>query len=109
MEVKELTEKEFRSTFSEKMNNVTNSMEPIVDIWGYVSHLEKGKYFLNDHIIRNEIIESVYRNSEGTYDQTLIPTSKKNVYLIIIVKTDERRVFGHYLLDLNKEYGVHEN
>ena len=108
MKTKELTEMEFKSTFSEKMNNVTNNVDAVIDIWEYVNVLEKSKYFISDYIIEKGIIEKVYRNSINTYDQILIPTIKQNVYLIIIVNIKEEKIFGHYLLDLNKEYSIKE-
>jgi len=108
MNIKELTEKEFKSTFSEKMNNVTNCAEAIVDIWDYVKLLDKSKYYLSNYVIEKELVELVYRNSANTYDQILIPTTKKNIYLIIIVNIKSENIFGHYLLDLNKEYGINE-
>ncbi len=106
MDTKELTEKEFKSTFSEKMNDVTGSADAIVDIWEYVELLDKENCFLTRDILENGFVEKVYRNSGNKYDQILIPTVKKNVYLIIIVNIDGQNIYGHYLLDLNKEYGI---
>ena len=45
MNTKELTEQEYKSTFSGKMNNVTNSAEAVVNIWDYVKLLDKSKYY----------------------------------------------------------------
>jgi hypothetical protein len=106
MNIKELTEKEFKSTFSEKMNDVTTVVDAVVDIWEYIELLEKAKYYLNDYILENGIVEKVYRNSLNTYEQILVQTEKKNIYLIIVVNIKEQNIFGHYLLDLNKEYGI---
>jgi hypothetical protein len=106
MKIKKLTKKEFKATFSEKMNDVTNVADAIVDIWEYVEALETSEYFINDYIIEKRLIEKVYRNSINTYDQILIPTIKNNVYLIIIVDIKKGNIFGHYLLDLNEEYGI---
>ena len=106
MEVKELTENEFKSTFSEKMNNVTNTVDAIVDIWKYINLLDESKYFINDYIVEKRLIEKVYRNSEETYDQILIPTKKNNNFLIIVVDIIQKNIYGHYLLDLNKEYRI---
>ena len=106
MEVKELTGEEFKATFSEKMNDVTTSANAEIDIWEYVELLEKERYFINDCIIENGIVEKVYRDSNNAFDQILIATAKKNVYLIIIVSLADKNIFGHYLLDLNKEYGI---
>ena len=106
MNTKELTEEEYKSTFSEKMNDVTSTAEATVYIWDYVKWLDKLKYHLNMHIITRELVELVYRNSLNTYDHVLIPTSRKNIYLVIIVNIKVEKIFGHYLLDLNKEYGL---
>ena len=54
MKVKELTETEFKSTFSEKMNNVTNTVDAIVDIWKYINLLDVSKYFINDYVIEKD-------------------------------------------------------
>jgi hypothetical protein len=96
--VKELKRGEFDSTFSRKMIDITSGFDTRLDIWGYVKSLNKSQYFLNEYII-----EKVYRNSESTYDQILIPTLKKNVFLIIVISLNNKSIFGHYLLDLNKE------
>lgn len=109
MKVNELTYKQFKSTFSEKMNDVTYSaLEEPVYIWDYVKSLEKDKFYLNDDIINNRIVELVYRNSVKTYDHVLVPTFKKNIYLVIIININQKNIFGHYLLDLNKEYGIQQ-
>jgi hypothetical protein len=106
MKTKKLTKKEFKTTFSEKMNDVTTDANAIVDIWEYIEALEKSKYFINDYIIEKRIVEKVYRNSIKTYEQILIQTTKKNIYLIIITDIKRENIFGHYLLDLNKEYSI---
>ena len=36
----------------------------------------------------------------------LVTTTTKNVFLVVIVDLRADRVFGHYLLDLNEEYGL---
>ena len=106
MDIKELTEKEYKSTFSGKMSDVTNFADATVDIWEYVRLLDKLKYYLNDYVIEQELVEVVYQNSANTYDHVLIPTTEKNTYLIIIVNKKSEDIFGHYLLDLNTEYGI---
>ena len=106
MEVKELTENEFKSTFYEKLNNVTNTVDAIANIWEYINLLDKSEYFINDYVIEKRLIEKVYRNSGETYDQILISTKKDNNFLIIVVDIIQKNIYGHYLLDLNKEYGI---
>jgi hypothetical protein len=108
MDTKELTEAEFKSTFSDRMNDVTTTAEAVVDIWKYVKLLEKSKHFINDFIVESEPVEAVYRNNLNTYEQILIPTLKKDLYLVIIVNIKAENIFGHFLLDLNKEYGIED-
>ena len=106
MKVKELTENEFKSTFSEKMNNVTDTVDAIVDIWNYINLLDESEYFINDYVIGKKLIEKIYRNSEEIYDQILITTKKNNNFLVIVVDIIQKNNYGNYLLDLNKEYGI---
>jgi hypothetical protein len=81
-------------------------VDAIIDICGYIETLETSKYFINDYIVEKRLVEKVYRNSRNTYDQILIPTIKKNVYLIIVVDINKNNIFGHYLLNLDKECGI---
>jgi hypothetical protein len=110
MNIKELTEKEYKSTFSEKMDDVTSNKErmneEVVDIWEYVELLEKPKYFIDKDIVEEGFVKYVYRNSANTYDHVLIQTLQNNIFLVIIVSIKTKSIFGHYLLDLNKEYGI---
>ena len=88
------------------MNDVTNCADAAVNIWGYVKLLDESKYYLSNYIIEKELVELVYRNSANTYDHVLVPTCRKNIYLVIVANIKSENIFGHYLLDLNKEYGI---
>jgi hypothetical protein len=48
----------------------------------------------------------VYRTEDGRFDHVLYPCDRANVYLVIVVQLRPDDVYGHYLLDLNKEYGL---
>lgn len=48
----------------------------------------------------------VYRLGEGRFDHVLYPTTRRNVFLVVIVQLRPDHVLGHYLLDLNTEYGL---
>jgi hypothetical protein len=47
-----------------------------------------------------------YRFGGGIFDHVLYPTTRPNVFLVIIVQLRPDHVLGHYLLDLNTEYGL---
>jgi hypothetical protein len=101
----ELTYDEFKSTFTEKMNDVTGSAIPILDIWPYIKQLTKEKVVL-DYVFKKELVEKVYRNDNNTYDQVLLPTEYQNIFIVIIVDLKQKNIKGHYRLDMKKEYGL---
>ena len=49
---------------------------------------------------------AVYRASDGRFDHVLYPCNRSNVYLVIVVALAPDRVYGHCILDLNREYGL---
>lgn len=96
--IKVLSEEEFKTTFGNKMIDITHQEIDPIDIWPYVEKVRKGN--------SNEDVESVYRNDTETFDHVLLPSSSINEYLVIVVDLLSREVFGHYLLDLKMEYGI---
>jgi hypothetical protein len=101
--MKELTKKEFESTFSEKMTDITKNFTATDDVWAYIDELNTEKYNISKHVKDNKLIEKVYVDSHKTYEQILIPTVNKSVYLIIVISLKNKNVFGHHLLDLSKK------
>ena len=72
-----------------------------MDIWSYIDALdldEIGLPYLND-------VHHVYRDAQNRFDQVLIGTGRFNALLVIVVDLGSRTVFGHFLLDLNEQYG----
>ncbi|MDX2173029.1 MAG: hypothetical protein SFY56_07915 [Bacteroidota bacterium] len=102
-----LTEEEFKSTFTDKMVDVTATAEPLVDIWPYVQELAKDK-IVDQYTFDKGLVEKVYRNQTGTFDQVLLPTSDKNTFIVILVDLNFENIKGHYKLDLKREYGLTE-
>ena len=102
---KELTDTEFKSTFGNKMSDVTETAKPVVDIWEYVAELVR-ENLVDSYVYENNLVEKVYRNDTSTFDQVLLPTKNKNVFIILVVDLKKNIMFGHIILDLNKEYGL---
>lgn len=100
-----LTEKEYSSTFGDKMVDVTTTAEPVVDIWLYVKKLVIEEV-VDQVVYDNEFVEVVYRSSDNTFDHVLLPTSNKNIFTVIIIDILNKLIKGHYLLDLNEKYGL---
>ena len=102
----ELTETEFKNTFGDRMTDITQvEIDDPINIWDYVGELAKAK-LVQQRILDQQLVKYVYRNNQETYDHVLLPTDHNNVFMVIVVDLQERSIFGHITLDLNKEYGI---
>jgi hypothetical protein len=104
--IRQLSKQDYLSTCGVgRMKNVTEIGGAVLDVWPYVSEARRGLE-LSEYAFNNRLVELVYRSEDERFDHVLIPYGVNNVYLAIIVDRSERQIFGHYLLDLNEEYGV---
>jgi len=85
------------------MLEVTESEEEVVDIWIYVKELVNKK-MIDVHVFERELVESVYHSSSGNYDHVLQPGPKNNFFVVIVVDLNLKKVYGHFQLDLAKQY-----
>lgn len=102
---KTLSEQEYKSTIRPGMIDVTETAEPIVDIWPYVKNLAY-ENIVDEYVYKNNLVEKVYRSEPSLFDHVLLPTSHKNIFIVIIIKLTTAEIAGHYHLDLTKEYGL---
>lgn len=66
-----------------------------------IPHVDHG-----GHDFSEPVVEKVYREPTNRFIHVLIAPRTKNVFLVIVVDEPQQSVYGHYLLDLNKEYGL---
>lgn len=104
MKTRLLNQTEFMATFAEPMRDVLACEEDVIDIWPYVAAILTCD--LAHHTIIDGCAERVYRNGDGTFDHVLVPTMTRNAYLAVVVDLVQDSVMGHYLLNLNREYGL---
>lgn len=102
---KELSKIDFQSTLSPKMTDVTEAAEPKIDIWPFVKDLVY-ENIVDEYVLSNHLVEKVYRNQLKWCDHVLLPTRKKNSYVVILVDIECRKLLGFYQLDLNAEYSI---
>lgn len=107
MKVKQLNEAEYLRTKGSKMNNVTENAGPLVDIWDYAGQLLEDQ-LLSEYAFSKRCVEAVYENSENTYQHILLFAGQENSYIVIVVDITRIAILGHYILDLNKKYGLNE-
>ena len=105
MTIRLLAKQEYLATCQGKMKDVTSLGDAAVDVWPYVAEAKQGLE-ISEYAVEKRLVELVYRSEDGSFDHVLIPYGVENVYLAIIVDRVEESVHGHYLLDLNEEYGV---
>jgi hypothetical protein len=53
-------------------------------------------------------IQHVYLNGDRSYSHVLIHYGRRDRFLVIVVDCNREAVHGHYLLDLDGEYGLAE-
>ena len=104
METRRLTENEFKKTMSPKMHNVTEMANDVFDIWPYVEAVPATD--LEGHSVFDRFVDVVYRSDDDRFDHVLVMTKTKNVYLTVVLDLAHDSIFGHRLLDLNREYGL---
>jgi hypothetical protein len=100
---KELSEQEFKNTFGKKMTDVTETAEPVVDIWDYVEELVQVS-LVDKYVFENNLVEKVYRNDSSTFDHILLPTRDANVFVTLVVDLTNETLLGHISLNLNEKY-----
>lgn len=100
---KELSLLEYERTMIVGMNDVTETAEPIIDIWPYVEKLVENSIVL-PYVFENNLVEQVYRSNDNKYDHILLPTEKQNYFVVLVIDRTEKILTGHYFLDLNKLY-----
>jgi hypothetical protein len=104
MQTRQLTEGEFKATMTPKMQNVTETATDVLDIWPYVVSVPAAD--LEGHSVYDRFVEAVYRSDNDRFDHVLVMTMTKNVFLTVVVDLARDSIYGHRLLDLNREYGL---
>ncbi len=97
-----LSEAEYKATFAEPMTTYVG--KAIVDIWPYIKAVPATD--LEGNAVYADLVDRSYLTGDGRYHHVLVMTWTKNVFLVVIVDVPAVGIVGHYLLDLNREYGL---
>ena len=92
---------------NDKMTNVTETATDVLDIWPYVTSVPETD--LEGHSVCKGLVQAVQRSGDERFDHVLVGTHTKNVFLVIVVDLVADEIYGHRLLDLNKEYGLSDD
>jgi hypothetical protein len=102
-----LSRDEYLATFVEPMRRLAadETYKPI-PLGDYVAACIRG---FDPPVKRKQLqIHHVYLNGDRTYYHVLIHYGPRNRFLVIVVDCNREAVRGHYLLDLDREYGLAE-
>ena len=100
-----LSAEEFEACFASPMRNMTESAEPVLDIWPYVDAVDLGGLGITDLTD----VRYVYRDASDRFDQVLIGTGHFNTVFVVVVDRILGVVRGHHVLDLNERFGLRDD
>jgi hypothetical protein len=100
-----LTEAEYKSTMGSPMT-LLQPEDPFraVPLGEYVASIPHVDH--EGHDFSDLVVEKVYREPTNRVLHVLIASRTDNVFLVIVVDEPGQSIYGHYLLDLNREYGL---
>lgn len=103
LSMKKLSEIEFDQTQGDpkKYNG-----DPDFDFWPYVDLIPMLDFEGYDCSAGD--VHEVYRMTLNTYEHVLIASTIGNVFMVLVNDLNLGQVYGHYLLDLNKAYGIND-
>ena len=100
-----LTETEFKKTFGDKMIRLGDHEAPPFDFWPYVETINPDDY--EGYDCSDGFVDWVYKTQDEKYQHVLINSKEdKDVFMAIILDTENMNVVGHHLLNLKMEYGL---
>ncbi len=80
------------------------SASPPFDFWEYFDAIPPVDF--RGHDCADGVVDSVWQTSGGRYQHVLIRSKEKNVSMVLVLIVPDQTVYGHFLLDLNRAYGV---
>ena len=102
--MKHLTEAEFLATFGEPMRPISTEAEPPCDFWGYLEGIPITDF--EGHDCSQGTVTYAWNDFSGRYQHVLVDSTDKKVFMVLVLDLEQRVVFGHRLLNLNREYGI---
>lgn len=103
--MKLLTDAEFQGTFTAPMRRVAlDGTGAPVAFWSYFDAILT-EHFAG-HTCPGESVSHAWADANGRFQHVLIATDELNIFMVVVLDLRERAVYGHRLLDLNREYGL---
>ena len=101
-----LNRDQYLATMGDHPRRVEGGAAPPVDFWEYVDQIPTAD--LGGHDFSQGDVSHAWNTIEGKWQHVLIGCAEPSVFLVIVLDLARPGVSGHYLLDLNAEYGIEE-
>jgi hypothetical protein len=102
--VRRLSDEEFRATMASDRERVGMDEEPPFDFWDYFEAIPPEDF--GEHDFSEGRVSYAYNMRGINYQHVLVECVTPNVFLVLVLDLTGRSVAGHYLLDLNRRYGL---
>jgi hypothetical protein len=97
-----LTQEQFAETFGEKAERLTSDEPPPFDFWPYFDTIPTQDF--RGHDCSAGRVEYVYRMRPTCFEHVLVKSEHRNIFMVLVLDREAGEVYGHRLLDLNREY-----
>ena len=104
MRPKLLSEAEYQGTLVGPMIRVGGNDVPPFDFWTYFEAIPPADF--EGHDCSEGVVSWAWNNASHTFQHVLVSSVDKNVFMVLVLDLRARGVWGHRLLDLNREYGL---
>jgi hypothetical protein len=95
-----LTAEQFLATFGETRHRVGDEPPPL-DFWPYFDSIPAHDF--QGHDFSEGAVEYAWRMEPGPYEHVLVSSAVPNVFLVLVLDREAGVVYGHRLLDLDRE------
>ena len=105
MTIRELEHSEYLSTMVAPMRRLEEpeEMDRPISLKEYLEECIQATHLPTD--VDSIEIENVYKSADKRYSHVMFVYGEPNRYLVLVINHDSDSVLGHFLLDLNREYG----
>ncbi len=86
------------------MKRLAPDAAPPFEFWDYFGSIPESDF--EGHDCRAGAVTYVWEHPAGLFQHVLVSTEDKNIFMVLGLDLPNRRVLGHRLLDLNREYGL---
>ena len=77
---------------------------PPFDFWRYFEELPEDEW--EGHDFSRGMVSYAYVMPGGRWEHVLVESDDKNVNLVLVLDLSAGEVLGHFMLDLNRVYGL---